>query len=79
MRILSLMYNYILEVNCINNLSPNHTSQPTNYPQNICEQVTTTSFQKYDAFVVILSQMFSGCYDYLQDNGDTCVTSFKDA
>ena len=47
----------VFEVNCISNLN-----LTTDNPQNICEEVTKTAFQKYDAFVVILSQMFSGYY-----------------
>ena len=52
----------VLEVNCMSNLSPNHTLQQTTLMQNICEQVTTAAFQIYDAFVVILLQMFSSYY-----------------
>ena len=43
------------------------TTEPKSYlttdnPQKICEWVTTTPFQNYDAFLVILLQMFSGYY-----------------
>ena len=39
----------------------------TDNPQNICEGVTTTAFQKYDAFVVIFTDV--QWLLYLQDNG----------
>ena len=48
----------VLEVNCVSNLSLNDTLQLTT----LREWVTTTAFQTYDAFVMILSQMFSGYY-----------------
>ena len=48
----------LLEANCISNLSPKCTLQLTN----ICERVTTTTLQKYNAFAVTLSQMFGGYY-----------------
>jgi len=49
----------VLEVNCIKQPEPK-PYLTTDNPQNICEEVTKTAFQKYDAFVVILSQMFGG-------------------
>ena len=39
----------VLEANCISNLSQNHTLTTDN-PQNICERVTTTKFQKIWCF-----------------------------
>ena len=46
----------VVEANCISNLNPNHI--PYNRtPSNICERVTATTLQKYDAFDV-----FSGYY-----------------
>ena len=48
----------VLEANCISNLNSNHTLQLTT----LCERVTTTTLQIYDAFVVTFSQMFSGYY-----------------
>ena len=50
----------LLEVNYITPEPKSHLT--TDNPQNICEQVTTTAFQNYDALVVILSQMFSSYY-----------------
>ena len=54
----------VLEVNCISNLRPSCTLELATLRreslQNICEGVATTTLQKYDAFEVILSQMFSG-------------------
>ena len=58
----------VIEVNCISNLSLNYTLQLTT----LSERVTTTAFQKYDAFVVILSQMFRGSL-YLQDDARSLI------
>ena len=68
--------------NCISNQSPNHTLQLTTFTTSVSESLCIS---KYDAFVVILSQMFSGHYICkimiiialsLTHAG---VTSFKDA
>ena len=48
----------VLEVNCISNLSPNHTFQLTT----LRTAARESRFKKYDAFVVTLSQMFNGYY-----------------
>ena len=55
-------YILVLEVNCMHKRPEPKSYLSTDNPQNICKRVTTTAFQKYDAFVVILSQMFSGLY-----------------
>ena len=61
----------VIEVNCIRNLSPNHTLQLTTLRTSV-ERVTTAAFQKYDAFVVILLQMFCGSL-YLQDDARSLI------
>ena len=68
---------YILEVNCISNLSPNHTLQLTTL-----KTAVSKLLQKNDGFVVILLHRLV----YLQDNGYYCcslmhagVISFRDA
>ena len=55
-------YILVLEVNCMHKRPEPKSYLSTDNPQNVCERVTTTAFQKYDAFVVILMQMFSGYY-----------------
>ena len=73
----------VLEVNCISNLSPNHTLQLTTLRTFV--RVTKTAFLKYDVFVVILLQMFSGYHICKRMAIIACclihagVTSFEDA
>ena len=51
----------VLEANCINNLNPNHTLQLTTFRTSVRESLQL-HFKHMMAFVVTLSQMFSGYY-----------------
>ena len=58
----------VIEVNCISNLSPNHTLQLTTLRTSVSESLQL----HFNAFVVILSQMFCGSL-YLQDDARSLI------
>ena len=57
----------VLEANCISNLNPNHSYLTTDNPRNICERVTATTLQTYDAFVVFSSYYICKTVRWLLD------------